>query len=168
MRRTIEHGYRRLRAGRHSAPGQIYLLTTVTHGRRPLFLATERACVTARLAAEPGTWSSSRCLGWVLMPDHWHGLVELGADRTLADTMQRFKGLTAHAINRTCGSQGTVWEKGYHDRALRREEALAPTLHYLVANPIRAGLVGRVLDYPYWNTAYADDRDWLQGLDIRD
>ena len=36
-------GYRRLRGGRRSVPGQLYLLTTITQQRTPHFLDTDLA-----------------------------------------------------------------------------------------------------------------------------
>ena len=71
-------GNHRLRVGRVSEPGRLYLLTTVTRKRYPLFLNLwfARAVVQQlRLSDEAG---SSRTLAWTLMPDHLHWLIELG------------------------------------------------------------------------------------------
>ena len=35
--------------------------------------------------------------------------------------------------------QGPIWQKGYMDRAIRREEDLVRVARYIVANPLRAG-----------------------------
>lgn len=47
-----------------------------------------------------------------------------------------------------------VWEKGFHDRALRGEATLKPAARYLVGNPLRAGLAEQIGDYPYWNSIW--------------
>jgi putative transposase len=47
-----------------------------------------------------------------------------------------------------------LWQKGYHDRAIRREEDLLAVARYIVANPLRAGLVKRVGDYPLWDAVW--------------
>jgi hypothetical protein len=47
-----------------------------------------------------------------------------------------------------------VWERAYHDHALRREEDVVGLARYIVANPIRAGLATRVCDYPFWNAVW--------------
>ena len=47
-----------------------------------------------------------------------------------------------------------LWQTGFHDHALRREEDLAATARYLIANPLRAGLVQRVGDYPFWDAVW--------------
>ncbi|MFB6261862.1 MAG: transposase, partial [Thiohalorhabdaceae bacterium] len=49
-----------------------------------------------------------------------------------------------------------VWQPGFHDRAIRREEDLEAVARYVVANPLRAGLVDRIADYPHWDAAWLD------------
>jgi REP element-mobilizing transposase RayT len=83
------------------------------------------------------------------MPDHWHGLVQLGAHDGLSLVMNRFKAFTARRMS--CTQSGVVWDRGFHDRVLRKEEDAMAAARYIVANPVRAGLVNSVLDYPYWN-----------------
>ena len=47
-----------------------------------------------------------------------------------------------------------VWQKGYFDRALRYEEDLKAAARYIIANPLRAGLVAQVGDYPLWDAIW--------------
>lgn len=88
------------------------------------------------------------------MPDHWHGLVELGELDGLSALVNRLKGHTARAVNATCDRSGQVWSKGFHDRALRAGETLVATARYIVHNPVRAGLVQRSGMYPYWDAVW--------------
>ena len=146
------HG-RRLRSGRFSQSGQVYLLTAVTQGREPLFadwrvgrlLVTQFRQAQLEQRADP--------LAWVVMPDHFHWLVEL-QDSTLAKLMLATKSRSARAINVHFGRSGQRWQKGFHDRAIRREEDLLTAARYVVANPLRAGLVRRVGDYPLWDAVW--------------
>lgn len=68
--------------------------------------------------------------------------------------MQRIKGRSAISINRVLGSQGQLWQKGFHDRAIRKEEDLQAIARYVVANPLRAGLVDKIGDYPLWDAIW--------------
>jgi len=53
------------------------------------------------------------------------------------------------------GKEGhSVWQDGFHDHALRREEDLKEVARYIIANPVRAGLVTRVGDYPLWDACW--------------
>jgi putative transposase len=150
----VAPGYRRLRAGRRSISGQLYLLTTVTRERTPHFADPAFAQLATETISDTETWLPSRCLCWVLMPDHWHGLVEL-ADESLSTAMQRIKGVTSRRLNRHRALEGPLWARGFHDHALRRDEIVEEVVHYILTNPLRAGLVQDLRDYPYWGGPWA-------------
>jgi REP element-mobilizing transposase RayT len=147
-------GHRALRKGRSSTPGQVYFVTTVTHGRVPIFGDWQMATTTCRLIGDPGLWRDSKLLSWVLMPDHLHALIQLGNDEALERLIQRVKSVLAQAINRERGGFYPVWAPAFHDRALRAEDDLKAFARYVVANPVRAGLVTRAGDYPFWDAVW--------------
>lgn len=72
----------------------------------------------------------------------------------LARTMQGFKGRSARAINRDATLQLEIWQRGYHDRALRTEEDVQDAARYIAANPLRASLVRHLGDYPHWDAVW--------------
>ncbi len=45
-------------------------------------------------------------------------------------------------------------KKGYFDRAPRYEEDVKAAARYIIANPLRAGLVARAGDYPLWDAIW--------------
>lgn len=143
----------RLRLGRHSQAGAVYLLTAVVEDRQPYFqnFSTGRLLVAELRAAHDQAKVNS--LAWVVMPDHLHWLIQLEHD-SLAELMRRIKSNSARTINRQLGLSGRLWQDGYYDRALRREEDLRAVARYIVANPLRAGLVRRVGDYPLWDAVW--------------
>jgi REP element-mobilizing transposase RayT len=142
-----------LRHGRYSEPGRLYLLTAVTVGRAPLFadMATGRLLVQEMRLAEEQQLLRSLC--WVVMPEHLHWLIELG-ESPLERVMQRVKSRSAKRINSLREAEGPVWQKGFHDHALRRDEDMLAVARYIVANPLRAGLVERLGDYPLWDAVW--------------
>ncbi|WP_346833673.1 transposase [Pseudomonas abietaniphila] len=144
---------RQLRTGRYSGGHHLYLLTTVVHNRSRILADWRLGRLVVdefRLAEEEG---AARSLAWVVMPDHFHWLIELH-DSTLSTLMRRAKSRSAHSINRALGRQCQVWQKGFHDRALRSEEDIKAVARYIVANPLRAGLVRRIGDYPLWDAIW--------------
>ncbi len=149
---TQQNAYR-LRKGRYSESGRIYLLTAVTHQRQRIFqdwLIGRLLVREFRKAQEDGDATS---LAWVVMPDHFHWLVELH-NGDLTRLMQRTKSRSARAVNKARQSFGVLWQKGYFDRALRREEDLKAMARYIVANPLRAGLVEHIGQYPLWDAIW--------------
>ena len=115
-----------LRHGRLSEISQIYLLTTVTQNRHPLFKDWHlgRLVVAELKRAEEQNLVQS--LAWVVMPDHLHWLIEL-KQNSLSRVMQQIKARSAIAINKATQSQNPVWQRGYHDTTLRTEDDLKKT-----------------------------------------
>jgi len=87
------------------------------------------------------------------MPDHWHGLIELGERDDLSIVMNRFKSLISKQLRQGM-HEPCIWARGFHDHALRHDEDLHAAARYIIANPVRAGLVDQVNDYPYWNATW--------------
>ena len=143
----------RLRHGRCSEHGRSYLITIVVHHRQQLFtdLFLGRLLVAElRQVHERGLVDS---LAWVIMPDHIHWLFEL-KQQALPDVVRRIKSCSSLTINRRRQSKERVWQPGYHDRAVRIEDDIRKMARYIVANPLRAGLVERVEDYSLWDAAW--------------
>ena len=97
--------------------------------------------------------SDATLLCWVFMPDHWHGLVQLGCQDDLSRVMNRIKAGVGRRLQAE-HSAARVWAPGFHDRALRQEDALRATARYIIGNPVRSGLVSHVCDYPYWDCVW--------------
>ncbi len=93
-------------------------------------------------------------LAWVLMPDHAHWLFELDSNTTLSNVVNRLKSASARRLNRRLDRRGPVWAQAFHDRAVREEDDLKTMARYLVANPLRAGLVERLGEYPFWDAVW--------------
>jgi REP element-mobilizing transposase RayT len=147
-------GHHSLRKGRSSEPGRIYLISATTHGRTPVFLDFRSACIASAAFVRPVVLGHNRLLAWVLMPDHVHWLLQLGDGEQLAGSVGRMKAVSAREVARQAGRQGRVWAPAFHDRAMRREEDLVAVARYIVANPLRAGLVRTLREYPFWDAVW--------------
>ncbi len=142
-----------LRKGRYSEIGRAYILTSICEGRVPVFAELRLGHLLAhefKLSQELGIADS---LAWVVMPDHFHWLCVL-RQGSLARLMQRVKSRSAIAVNRAISRNSALWQAGYHDHALRADEDLENAARYIVANPVRAGLVAKVGDYPLWGAVW--------------
>ena len=146
----------RLGRGRFSEPGRLYLLTTVAHARKPLFQDLRTARLVISELRQTERLGACRSLAWVLMPDHLHWLVELRAV-TLSSLMRQFKSRSGTALCKAGVSPGPVWQRGFHDRALRQVDDVRKVARYIVANPLRAGLVAEIGDYPHWDAVWLTD-----------
>ncbi len=147
-------GHAALRRGRTSIPGQVYLLSFTTHGRQPLFADPLLALPTSAAMTDRRLWVSSQLLAWVLMPDHCHVLLGLGGLEYLPSLVQRLKTNTARHVRQAAPGIKQVWAKAYHDHAVRDGEDMVAVARYVICNPVRAGIVRRVGDYPFWDAVW--------------
>ena len=142
----------RLRKGRHSEPGRIYLITVVTWKRLPHFtdFAAARLLVKTLQDVEP----SASTLCYVVMPDHLHWLMQLAPGTDLSVTVRLVKALGTKRIKACRPTPGKLWQHGFHDHALRREEDVRALARYVIANPLRAGLARSVREYSHWDACW--------------
>lgn len=137
-----------MRAGRHSQAGQVYLVTAVTLQRALFFsdFKTARHVIgTLRHASQLG---HAQTLAYVLMPDHMHWLLTLGDSLDLSRVVRDVKAVSSRRVGRV------LWQRGFHDHAVRSEESLREAARYIVLNPVRAGVVAKVGDYPHWDAVW--------------
>jgi len=147
--------YSDLRKGRYSEQRQAYFVTTVLAEREQRYFADFSCarCVVAEMRAlhDDETVCS---LAWVIMPDHVHWLFQLGERMDLSAAVKRFKARSSLQVNRYLSRQGTLWQKSFHDHAVRKEEDIRDIARYIVANPLRAGLVEHIGDYSLWDAIW--------------
>ena len=102
-------------------------------------------------------------LAYCFMSDHVHLLVEGSND---AADLRRFvraaKQSTGYEFTRRTGHR--LWQENYFDRTLRREDAVASVVRYLLINPIRAGIVEALRDYPYWGSGVCTREELLESI----
>ena len=143
-----------LRKGRFSEAGRTYHVTAVTSERQPLFAGLLPGRTVVRTLMHLDKQGQTQTWAFVVMPDHLHWLFSLNDGSTLAKVMHAAKGYSGLSVNKLLGRKGVVWQEGYHDHAVRGEEDLRELARYVVANPVRAGLVARQGDYPLWDACW--------------
>ncbi len=93
-----------------------------------------------------------RLLAWCVMPNHEHVVAEMLEGHTLSDVVKSWKSFTGRQANARLGRTGAFWETDYFDRYMRNEEHLLRTISYVEDNPVKAGLVGEAVEWP-WGSA---------------
>ena len=87
-----------------------------------------------------GTWYAH--LG-LIMPDHVHLVLRFpDLDKRVQTITSKWKEWTAKALK-------IDWQRDFFEHRLRKDENLRQKADYILANPIRAGLVDKVDDWPY-------------------
>lgn len=91
----------------------------------------------------------------IIMPDHAHliltPLTDIKNQRIypLHEVMRAMKSYSARRINERLGGSGRIWQQESFDHVLRSSESLDAKIAYVLANPVRAGLVSVPEEYPW-------------------
>ena len=83
----------------------------------------------------------------VAMPDHLHVLARLPPGAPLLRMVTSWKRLTARR-------HGVMWQRDFFERRLRSSDHVHAKREYLRQNPVRAGLVERADEWPYFWAAW--------------
>jgi putative transposase len=87
-------------------------------------------------------------IAYCFMCDHLHLLVEGKTDTSdCRRFIARAKQYSAYQHSRQFHER--LWQRYTFERVLREQESSATVTRYILENPIRAGLVERVEDYPF-------------------
>jgi putative transposase len=79
----------------------------------------------------------------MIMPDHVHLVLSFPISETKIKTiMSKWKQWTAKALK-------INWQRDFFEHRLRKEESFREKADYILANPVRAGLVEKAEDWPY-------------------
>ena len=137
----------RLRKGRVSLTNHDYIVTMVSHNRNKLFTKLNMNRCLIKHMREIEREQRIKSIAFVIMPDHLHWQFQILSNNTLSNIVRLFKGRTAASFYK-------LWQKGYYDHLIRNEEDLIASARYIIANPLRAKLAGKVADYSYWDCVY--------------
>ena len=102
-----------------------------------------------------------RCTLYVFMPDHLHLILRGNQPgSSVLNCMKRFKQSSGFYLSK----HGYRWHKSFYDRVVRSPEELREQVCYILANPVRAGLVRSCLDWPHLGTSTGSIEDLLAEL----
>lgn len=111
----------------------VYFVTWRLHKAQSELTADERAIVAAALHNFDNL--RYRLMGYVVMNDHVHVVVEPYNGHGLTAIVQSWKSYTANRLQRSHARDGGVWQREYFDRVIRDEDELYEKLDYIRDNP---------------------------------
>ena len=158
------------RPGRHPAFPYIgihrYFLTFCTHSRRRVFEDPDAVHLVRAHFVQAAAREQFGILAYCFMPDHVHLLAEGLHDasdlrRYARDAKQR----SGFEHSRLSGHR--LWQDGYYDHVLRDDESSLAVARYILENPIRAGLVDRIDEYPHSGSEVYSMKELLTAWDTQ-
>ena len=144
-----------------------YLISAATYEHRHQFPAPGELTALQRRLAEARDQISAPCAGWVVMPNHYHLLVQVAGLSLLGKALGAVHGRSARYANRRDGTAGRqVWYK-YSDRKVRGERHFWTCLHYIVFNPVKHAFADEPFDWP-WSCVHElrqqHGKTWIEDL----
>jgi len=89
-----------------------------------------------------------RCHAWCLMDNHYHILIET-PESNLSQGMRQLNGVYTQRSNRKHSRVGHVFQGRYKAILVQKDEYLLELSRYVVLNPVRAGMVKDVHEWPW-------------------
>jgi REP element-mobilizing transposase RayT len=89
-----------------------------------------------------------RVAAYSLMTTHYHLLVQT-PDANLARCMRHINGVYTQRYNKRNGSDGTLFRGRYKSILIDADSYLLEIVRYIHRNPLRAGIVDKLKDYPW-------------------
>jgi putative transposase len=95
-----------------------------------------------------------RIYHWILMPNHYHLLLEIDEPERLSSVMAGIGRSYVFYHHRTYKSAGHLWQSRFKSQAIQKELYLLSCGRYIERNPVKAGIVNIAEDFEYSSAAY--------------
>jgi putative transposase len=134
----------------------VFFVTACTYRRRPLLANDLLNRAFTKFAIRAYKEHNIAVGRYVIMPDHLHLFVCGPDDFRLGGWIGLLKQVLAKPIK--TDRIGPIWQRGFFDHVLRSDESYGEKWHYVLQNPVRAGLVTNAEDWPYAGEVIIIDR----------
>ena len=140
-----------------------YFLTFCTDSRQREFVTRERVDLVLLEIERSAAEEQFAIIAYCFMPDHLHLLIEgLAESSDCRRFIGRAKQFSGYHYAKAFGHR--LWQRYSFERVLRDDEATLVVARYVFDNPLRAGLVRRVEDYPFAGSCVYSLAEILDGL----
>jgi REP element-mobilizing transposase RayT len=125
-----------------------YFLTFCCAEKKAAFRETTAVQLTLTQLRRAADLEAFAVVVYCFMPDHVHLLVEAVAEHSNGlRFIARFKQFSGFYYKQRY--KRTLWQRYGYERVLRGNEATLHVARYILANPVRAGIVQRPEDYEF-------------------
>ena len=103
-------------------------------------------------------------LCYCFMPEHLHVLLEGQEESNLREFVRVFKQKSSYRYKLSKAER--LWQRGYHDRVLRDDEATLSVARYILSNPVRRGLTSEPGAYAYSGSFVCPVEEILHAIQV--
>ena len=144
---------------RNSNPIQIvsgvrtFHVTSSTSDKRFLLQSDRAAQLFLRVLQKYRAQNKFLLHEFVVMRDHFHVLITVGADTSVERAVQFIEGGFAFRAGRELGFKAPIWQRGFSEVRVLNAQSASHVCEYIRDNPVVAKMVQEATDYPY-SSAY--------------
>jgi putative transposase len=138
------------------AHNPLFFVTFCTYERRKLLASDAVHAAFVAFASQANLRHNIAVGRYVIMPDHVHLFVRGPDNFQLGPWVGMLKQALAKHIVLTATSP--IWQRGFFDHVLRNDESYGSKWNYVRENPVRAGLVNDLDEWPYSGEIVVIDR----------
>jgi putative transposase len=134
----------RLKDFDYTSPGVVYHITIGTPQKQSFFTKPSINQQIIYALKKSTDLYRYQLIAYCLMPDHLHILAQAGEHpKDLREFVRGFKSYCSVATRVATKNKldNKLWQRGFYEHILRKEENVAETAEYILNNPIRRGLV---------------------------
>ncbi len=126
-----------------------FFVTSVTVSRKLLFRSSNFCQLLLDVFCENRRQNRFLLHEFVIMPNHFHGILTPAAKVPLEKAMQCVKGGFSYRAKNELRFRFEIWQPGFAPHRIKDTGDYAAHVDYIWNNPVRARLVLRPQQYPY-------------------
>jgi len=136
---------------RYYIPGSAVFITQVVQGHEPVFRDPQYVDLLLEILRNVKELHPFIMLGYVVLPDHFHLLIQPTGHSNFSDVMHSLKSNFTKAYKKKLGLSPTqsmkFWQKRFWDHVIRDDKDFENHLHYIHYNPVKHGYVQDLRDW---------------------
>ena len=155
----------------------IYHAFNRSNARIPIFITKEDCDYFVQLLIDYSLKFNVKIYHWVIMPNHYHLLLEINEPENISRLMAGLNRAYTHHYHKAYHTSGFLWQGRFKLQPIQKERYLLACGRYIERNPVRADIVPEAQDYPYSSARFyclgeldrvtVEDSVFIQfGLDI--
>ncbi len=151
-------------------PGAVYHVTSRGDRREDIFVDDTDRAMLLTVVAQGLARFDAQLLSYCLMSNHYHFVLQTRRGN-LSALMRHINGVYTQAFNRRRGKMGHLFQGRFKAILVDREAYLLEVCRYVELNPVRAGMVAAVGEWP-WSSyrahvGLADVPTWLGSAELQ-
>jgi len=144
---------------RYSDDNIAYFVTSVTYERKSVFNDRFASELLLNIILYHKYSSHFHIYGFVIMPDHFHIIIQPYAEITLSTIIKRIKGNFTRFYNLYANYSEPIWQKSFYDHGIRHNQELIRIINYIHNNPVRKGMVTEQTRYEFSSSTFYECGD---------